>query len=248
MPMSDDNKSKIVRLLKGIETGDPESVSVVNEAVYVQHNPQTEEGRSGLAALFKQLAKTEPRVTIVRIFADGDFVFAHTEYDFATRNIGFEVFRFEAGRAVEHWDNIQRRAGPNASGHSMVDGATEVTHPELTENHRTLVNHYVNSVLIDKQPGIDDYLAVASYTEHDPDRADDWMQQSVNEPVYDYRKCHRVLAEGNFVLSLSEGRLEGQACAFFDLFRLYEGLIVEHWNTKELIPPPSLWKNQNGKF
>jgi len=32
--------------------------------------------------------------------AAGDFVFAHTEYDFATRRIGFEVFRFEADQAI----------------------------------------------------------------------------------------------------------------------------------------------------
>ncbi|MFT4975744.1 MAG: putative SnoaL-like aldol condensation-catalyzing enzyme [Myxococcota bacterium] len=60
-----------------------------------------------MAALFARLSKTSPRVNIVRAFADGDFVFGHTEYDFATRRIGFEVFRFEGDMTVEHWDNIQ---------------------------------------------------------------------------------------------------------------------------------------------
>ena len=114
-------KDRIRALLKSIETGDPGAVAVVNEAKYIQHNPQTHEGSEGLAALFQRLSKTSPRVNIVRAFEDGDFVFAHTEYDFAKRNIGFEVFRFEDGQAVEHWDNIQKRPGPNASGHSMVD-------------------------------------------------------------------------------------------------------------------------------
>jgi len=86
-------------LLKAIETGDPAPVAVVNEAKYVQHNPQTHEGSEGLAALFKRLSETGPRVNIVRAFEDGDFVFAHTEYDFARRKIGFEVFRFEDGKA-----------------------------------------------------------------------------------------------------------------------------------------------------
>nr|CAA6827129.1 MAG: Predicted SnoaL-like aldol condensation-catalyzing enzyme [uncultured Thiotrichaceae bacterium] len=92
----------------------------IDEAKYIQHNPETHEGSEGLAALFKQIAKTSPRVNIVRIFEDGDYVFGHTEYDFANSNIGFEVFRFEDGQTVEHWDNIQRRKGPNISGHSMV--------------------------------------------------------------------------------------------------------------------------------
>ena len=50
-------KSEQIRaLLKSIETGDPGPVAVVNEAKYVQHNPQTHEGSEGLAALFKRLS------------------------------------------------------------------------------------------------------------------------------------------------------------------------------------------------
>jgi len=45
-----------------------------------------------LAELFKRLAKTSPRINIVRVFEEGDFVFAHTEYDFDTRNIGLKFF------------------------------------------------------------------------------------------------------------------------------------------------------------
>ena len=144
-------KESIVALLKGLETGDPEAVTVVDEARYVQHNPQTAEGSVGLAELFKEIAKTNPRVNIVRIFEDGDFVFGHTEYDFAKRNIGFEIFRFEGDRAVEHWDNIQPRMGPNLSGHSMVDGVTEATDLHLTEDNRALIGNFVQSIFIEGQ-------------------------------------------------------------------------------------------------
>jgi len=43
-------KDQIRALLKGIETGDPASVAVVNEETYIQHNPHTQEGSEGLAA------------------------------------------------------------------------------------------------------------------------------------------------------------------------------------------------------
>ena len=85
-------KESIRTLLKGIETGDAAATAVVNPNQYIQHNPQTSEGGEGLADLFKRLSKTSPKVDIVRIFSDGDFVFAHTEYDFSSRRIGFEVF------------------------------------------------------------------------------------------------------------------------------------------------------------
>ncbi len=106
-------KDQIRALLKSIETGDTGPVAVVNEAKYIQHNPQTHEGSEGLAALFQRLSKSSPRVNIVRAFEDGDFVFAQTEYDFASRKIGFEVFRFEGGQAVEHWDTTERIAPRN---------------------------------------------------------------------------------------------------------------------------------------
>ena len=44
-----------MKLLKGIETGDPESAAVVNENKYIQHNPRTGEGSPGLAELFARL-------------------------------------------------------------------------------------------------------------------------------------------------------------------------------------------------
>ena len=133
-----ERKAQIRALLKGIETGDPRAVEVVNPNKYIQHNPQTHEGSEGLAALFKRLSRTSPRVNIARIFEDGEYVFAHTEYDFASSKIGFEVFRFEDDRVVEHWDNIQERQGPSPSGRSMVDGPTEATDLTMTEANRVV--------------------------------------------------------------------------------------------------------------
>ena len=63
-----------------------------------------------------------------------------------------------------------------------------------------------------------------------------------------YEKCHRLLAEGNFVLSVCEGYINQNQSSFFDLYRLQGGKIVEHWDTTEIIPSRSEWKNNNGKF
>lgn len=256
-PMIPNKKELICKLLKSIETGDLASVSVVNEAKYIQHNPQTHEGSEGLAELFKRLSKTSPRVNIARVFEDGDFVFAHTEYDFATRNIGFEIFRFEGGQAVEHWDNIQKRKGPNNSGHSMVDGATGVTDHETTEGNRRVIKSFVESILIQGNLNqLGDYINQKHYTEHSPDISDDLTElknilsgSSSNRFISsDYKKCHRLLAEGNYVLSVCEGYAKQVHSSFFDLYRLKDGKIVEHWDTTEVILPQSAWKNSNGKF
>ena len=255
--MRSKRKDQICSLLKGIETGDPEAVTVVNEGKYIQHNPQTHEGSEGLAALFARLSKTSPRVNIVRVFEDGDYIFAHTEYDFSNSNIGFEVFRFEDGLAVEHWDNIQRRRGPNLSGHTMVDGPTEAIDLDATEYNREIVRSFAEEVLMNaKFDKLEDYIGDEGFTEHNPRLGDGLpaLRSALSDPSANdgiairYDRIHRLLAEGNFVLSVCEGSLNGVHTSFYDLFRVSGGKLVEHWDTTEAIPPRSEWKNDNGKF
>ena len=256
MTTPEQRKNLIRKLLKGIETGDPASVAVVNESKYIQHNPQTHEGSEGLAALFARLSKTNPRVNIVRAFADGDFVFAHTEYDFSTRRIGFEVFRFEADQAVEHWDNIQGRRGPNQSGRSMVDGPTDPTDLDRTDENRRLVRSLVEDVLIGRRLDVlPRYVDVEHLAQHNPNLTDGVAALRAaldatrdGAPVIHYQHMHRILAEGSFVLTVCEGALAGVHSAFYDLFRLANEKVVEHWDTIEAVAPRSEWKNDNGKF
>lgn len=250
-------KQQICALLKGIETGDEASVAVVNPHQYIQHNPQTHEGGVGLAELFKQLAKSAPRVNIVRVFSDGDFVFAHTEYDFSTSNVGFEIFRFEGEMTVEHWDNIQKRDGPNPSGHNMVSGPVEAIDLDRTGPNREIVRSFVDEILINRRLNkLEHFIDEECYTEHNPKMGDgipslrtalSGLEANRGFSIQ-YERSHRLLAEGNFVLSVSEGFRKGIHSSFYDLFRLADSKIVEHWDTTEAIPPRSQWKNDNGKF
>lgn len=248
-------KDLIQKLLKGIETGDPMAAAVVNEEKYIQHNPQTQEGSEGLASLFARLSKTNPRVTFVRVFEDGDFAFAHNEYDFASVRVAFEVFRFEGGQAVEHWDNIQLKLGPNRSGRGMLDGAAEITDLDKTEANRDFVRAFADEVLVLRQLDRLETYIDEGLLQHNPEMADgiaelrSALETAVNgNPTIQYDHVHRVLAEGNFVLCMSAGAKEGVHSSFYDLFRVAGGKIVEHWDTIEAIAPRGEWKNENGKF
>lgn len=64
----------------------------------------------------------------------------------------------------------------------------------------------------------------------------------------EFTKNHMILGEGNFVLSVSEGKWSGEYVSFYDLFKVENGKFVEHWDVIEPIPPQEEWKNQNGKF
>lgn len=247
-------KEQISTLLKGIETGDPQSVTVVNESQYIQHNPLTKTGNVGLAELFKRLSKTNPRIEIVRVFEDDDYVFAHTDYDFNVVEVGFEVFRFENRLVVEHWDNLQlKSSGPNPSGHTMLDGAVEATDHAKTEENRAFIRSFVSEILVDDQmERLDSYIDSENYIEHNPNMADDLPALrdalSLNDKQRRYDKIHRVLAEGSFVLCVTEGSLDGVHVSFYDLFRIASGKIVEHWDTVDEVPPRNQWVNNNGKF
>ena len=172
------------------------------------------------------------------------------EYDFASRKLCFEVFRFQDGQAVEHWDNIQERQGPNESGYSMVDGPTKATDHELTENNRSLVRSFAETVLVAGQlERLVDFINAETFADHNPRLAGDLpsLRSALASAMegqrhIDYQHVHRVLAEGNFVLCVSEGQLGGTHSAFYDLFRVENGKIAEHWDTTETIAPRREWK------
>jgi len=142
-------KQQVRDLLKSIETGAPGPVAIINPDKYIQHNHAAADGLAGFGALMAQLPKGSARVATARVYQDGDFVFAHTDYDFFGPKIGFDVFRFEHRRIVEHWDNLQEKpTKPNPSGHTMIDGPVEVTDLDKTVENKALVRSFVDDVLV----------------------------------------------------------------------------------------------------
>ena len=57
-----------------------------------------------------------------------------------------------------------------------------------------------------------------------------------------------ILAQGNFVLAVSELEKENQKVALYELFDVKNSKILNHWTIEETIPPLEVWKNANGKF
>ena len=252
-----DQKQPIVNLLKSIETGEPGPLAIVNADRYKQHNLSVGDGLAGLGAALQAAPKGSLKGDTVRVFQDGDHVFAHSSYNFFGPKIGFDIFRFEDGKVVEHWDNLQETpTAPNSSGRSMTDGPTVATELDQTQNNKALVRAFVSEVLVaGKGDRLGHYIDADNYTQHNPAVGDGvpslvaalQAMAQAGTPMT-YTQLHTVLGEGNFVLAVSEGQMLGKLVAFYDLFRVANGKIVEHWDTIESIPVPADWKNQNGKF
>lgn len=250
-------KAQVVDLLKSIETGDSKPVGYINPDKYIQHNLAVADGLAGFGAVLQALPKGSARVKTVRVFEDGEFVFAHTEYNFFGPKIGFDIFRYESGKIVEHWDNLQEiPSKPNPSGRSMIDGPTTATDLDKTVDNKALVRAFVEDILVaGKMDKLAGYFDGDNYVQHNPQIGDQLsglgmaLQAMAKQGItMKYDTIHKVVGEGNFVLVTSEGSLAGKHTAFYDLFRVENGKLAEHWDTIESIPARDQWKNSNGKF
>ena len=146
-PMELTNKEKAVALIESLQTGAQEPIGYINPTKYIQHNLAVGDGLAGFGEVVKNAPPDGFKAKVVRAFEDGDFVFLHTEYDFFGPKAGFDVFRFEDGKIVEHWDNLAEITPPNPSGRTQLDGATEITDLDKTEANKATVKAFVTDIL-----------------------------------------------------------------------------------------------------
>ncbi|MDX2344089.1 MAG: nuclear transport factor 2 family protein, partial [Acidimicrobiia bacterium] len=139
--------------------------------------------------------------------------------------------------------------------HTQVDGPTEPTDLDKTDENKSLVVAFVTDVL---QSGelhkVTDYVSSETYIQHNPSVGDGLAglgafveSLAVKGQSMAYEKIHKVVGSGNFVAVLSKMVLAGADMAVIDLFRVKDGLIVEHWDVMEEIAPKDQWVN-SGKF
>ncbi|MGH6855951.1 MAG: nuclear transport factor 2 family protein, partial [Aestuariivirga sp.] len=136
------------------------------------------------------------------------------------------------------------------------DGPAEATGLEDTEANKALVRAFIDDILVNgRMEKLTGYFDGDAYVQHNPQIADglsglgkalEAMAKAGITMKYD--RIHQVLGEGNFVLAVSEGTLGGKPTSFYDLFRVENGKLAEHWDTIETIPAQDQWKNANGKF
>ena len=252
---------KALALINTFATGDTDTARSLLADGYIQHNLAYGTGADAFIGSVEYLASAEVKTTVnnIRSFEDGDKVFLQTIYNFAGagEQVAFDIFRFdESGKIAEHWDNLAALAEPNLSGHTQTDGTMEVTDLDKTEENRELVKNFLYDVMqgnnLDKTP---DYFDGDNYIQHNTGIADGvsglnaalsaLAEQGISM-VYD--EVHMVLAEGNFVLAVSEGTFGGAPTSYYDLWRVENGKIAEHWDVMETIADKSTWQNQNGKF
>ncbi|RRD92777.1 hypothetical protein EII17_13595 [Clostridiales bacterium COT073_COT-073] len=254
------NKEKALALIGTFATGNTEKAKELLADRYIQHNLAYATGVEAFVGAVEYLASAPAKTTVnnIRAFEDGDKVFLQTVYNFAGtgEQVAFDIFRFDAdGKIAEHWDNLAVKAEPNPSGHTQIDGILEKKNVEKEET-RKVVASFVGDVLRGENPDkLTSYFDGDHYIQHNTAIADGLsglgaaLEALAKQGIQMiYNKTHFILADGDHALAVSEGTFGGEATSYYDLFRVENGKIAEHWDVMETIAEETTWQNQNGKF
>ncbi len=258
--MSSKKDHAIGLYLEGIQDGNlREALHKYTGDCYRQHSTGVADGKEGFLEFFIPFLKRNPirDIQVVRAIEDGRYVFCHVyqslnngEAKWVTADL-FDTD--ENDRMIEHWDVIAPYAEETASGRTMIDGPTEVEDLDKTDQNKTIIQAFFDDVLVGgKFDKVTDYISREQYNQHNPyigDGLEGIRQhlQEVRDKGARYLKVHRVIGQGNFVVALSHALVCAEDWAFFDIFRLKDGKLVEHWDVQEKIGPEETWNN-SGKF
>lgn len=255
------NKEKALALIETFANGDTEKAKELLAPGYIQHNLAYGTGEEAFLDSVAYLASAPIKTTVnnIRAFEDGDKVFLQTVYNFAGagEQVAFDIFRFDTdGKIAEHWDNLAAKAAPNPSGHTQVDGYDSLEDLDKTEENRELIKNFLYDVMQGNAPEkTPSYFDGDTYIQHNTGIADglsglgaalEVLGKQGIQMIYD--KTHQILAQGNYVLAVSEGTFGGTPTSYYDLWRIENGKVVEHWDVMETIAAKETWQNQNGKF
>ena len=210
---------------------------------YIQHSSMGKPGKVGLLealAAFKQMPK--PVATskpFMRLIAEGDYVVTNMSFGWGgAQKVVVDLFRFQNGQVIEHWDVVQDQPERTRSGNAMMDGPVEADPAESAETNKIIVANYYQHVWIDLQiEQLAEYVAI-DLIQHDPEIANGMagLQTYLNQKSGSIKQVHRLIGEGNFVVVQAEGELNRKPAVFYDILRLSGGKIVEQWRVHQAIP------------
>lgn len=260
-PSTMSTKATVGTFLGAVLQNDPATMRELANADYIQHNPFIPTGLEPFIQMLPVLLENGTTAENIRMFQDGQYVFMHNIWRNAKpfgadEMVSFDIIRLdEHGKVAEHWDAMTPLVTETASGRTQTDGPTTVEDLDKTEANKALAVSLVEDVLMGKNPNkITDYISAETYHQHNPGIKDGL--QGIVEAVeyltarnnmFQYTKIHKVLGEGNFVLTVSEGQWNNTSNVFYDLFRIENDKVVEHWDVIQPIPTEGL-ANDNGMF
>lgn len=250
-------KETAVAFVQAVTSQDVDKVRALANTDYIQHNPYLPTGLEPFIGLFPMLKENNTKAKAIRVMEDGNFVAIHHLWTGAKpfgadEMVSFDVFRFdENGKIAEHWDAMMPQTPPNPSGRTLLDGETKITNLDKTEANKAQLKNLFDVLINGSQEEVGKAIMEnlhPNFEQHNPFTADGIEGFMAAMPIeqWVFKKQHKIIGEGNFVLSISEGTHKGIPSVYYDLIRLENGKNVEHWDVIQEIP--SKMAHKNGMF
>lgn len=245
--------------LEGIRDGNARAaVTQYTGERYTQHSSGVRDGIEGFVEFFEPFIERNPirDIQIIRGIEDGQYVFVQAYQSLNNGEAEWVTTDFfdtnQDDKIIEHWDVIAGYYNQTPSGHTSVDGVSEIVDIPKTKTNKSLVRDFVNEVLINnKQELMCDFVSEDTLIQHSNKAIDgyDSFKSLVtgDNKLIDYRELVLLVGQGNFVATLCKAKVKEDEVAQVDIFRIDKGLIVEHWENCEEIGPKESWNN-SGKF
>lgn len=242
-------------------------LSVIDRSVrpdYIQHDPQSADGRAALRQFVIGLRAAHPREhnTIERAVAAGDLVLLHVHAVLEPGTNGqaiAEIFRVQDGRIAEHWDVKQDVPDTTVSGNDMFStlSAPRRQWPDprvSTAASKRVASALFTEVAFDKDVTAFDRYVTGPYYQHNPqspngaDAAKAFFAATFAANPGFSVSVKRVIAEGDYVAFHSHYKFSADdpGFAILDLYRIRGGKVVEHWDVIQAVPATSA--NDNTMF
>lgn len=243
--------------MKGIRDGNlDEATNTHMSEYYIQHSTVVKSQKSGFLEFFKEFHKANPEreMRIVRSIEDGPYIFLHVHQILnggERQWICMDIFDTDKeGRLREHWDVIEAYTTETKSGEDMAAGPSLIEDIDKTEENKELVHKYVKLVLTE---GFYDRLGqfvADDLIQHtfDLEGGLTGLKKGLENGVAPHCEfLFHIIGQGNMVVTFCKTRKNKEEHATFDVYRVANGLIREHWSSTEPIPPRDQWINA-GKF
>jgi len=212
---------------------------------YIQHSPTVKDGRAGLMEMLTFL-KTLPKPAeaspspIIRVIADGDFVAVHLDVKFMGKRAAvIDLYRLADGKLAEHWDASQAHPEKQDSPITMTNGTTVIEDSADADKSRKLVKDFCEKVVVAGSTIEADKYLTPGFIEHN-------AVSGLLSPADYIIKVHRIMGEGNFVVSQCECIGTDKTFAQYSIFKIEDGKIAEHWRVEQEVP--ETMAHGNGMF
>ncbi|NNC93374.1 MAG: SnoaL-like domain-containing protein, partial [Acidimicrobiia bacterium] len=166
--------------MEGIRDGNArQAVEKYTGDRYTQHSTGVRDGVEGFVEFFEPFLKRNPErdIQVIRGWTDGQYVFVHAFQSLNGGESKWVTADFfdtdENDKILEHWDVIAAYADSTPSGHTSIDGPTEVTDLDRTEQNKALVRAMIEDVLMagGNPANVDRYIA-EDYIQHNAEVPD----------------------------------------------------------------------------